>query len=338
MADIYFSKHRHQVKLAELKITHPFCSNAFAIKCKWALATRIDPDVEINILSASDLSITNGDNIFLFTKDFSTKMLVKLLDYCQTRNIKVNFLCHSEPVTNPDIYISLAPIARCFFHTNNLYNGDIPCHSLPIAWRDRIMPSPGNNTPFDGSMVTKEASIASTKDLLCLLSVTLQRPKEEMSRLIRKNVWERINCYDVLKDKAFVTNTDKQVPFDFQPNVDYGWLPSFMLTRLPPKIFLSLVHRSHYVIDPPGFGVATHRFWEAIYLNAIPIVKRTNTPIDRLYKALPCLIVDSWNNITQPYLEQCLTTLQTQMKTWKTKNPDFFTNFNAMLEFCEHNT
>lgn len=338
MIDHYYSKHRHQIKLAELKITHPFCSNAFAVKCKWALAIRIDPNVETNFMSASDLCIEDGDSIFLFTKDVSSKMLVKLSTYCSTRNIKVRLLCHSEPVTNPDIYISLAPIAKCFFHTNNLYDGDIHSHSLPIAWRDRIMPSPGNHTPFDGRMVEKEASVKVTKDVLCLLSVTLQRPKKEMSRLIRKNVWERINCYEALKNQPFITNTDKHVPFDIKQDEDYGWLPSFMLTRLPPKIFLSLVHRSQYVLDPPGFGIATHRFWEAIYLDAIPIVKRTHTPIDRLYKSLPCLIVDSWSDVTQSYLERCLITLQKRMEVWKTNNPEFFTDFNAMLGFCEKNT
>ena len=338
MTDQYFAKHRHQVKLAELKITHPFCSNAFAVKCKWALATRVDPEVKANFLTADDLCINDDDKIFLFTKDVCSEMVVKLLDYCTKRNMKVTLLCHCEPVTNPDIYITLAPIAKRFFHTNNLYTGSVPCHSLPIAWRDRIMPSPGNDTPFDGRMVQKELTVSVSKDLLCLLSVTLQRPKDEMTPHIRKNVWDRINFYQALKDKPFVTNTDKEVPFDVRQGEDYGWLPSFMLTRLPPKIFLSLVHRSHYVLDPPGFGIATHRFWEAIYLDAVPIVKQTHTPIDKLYEAMPCLIVSSWEDVTQELLEEGLTTYQNKMRTWKEDNPNFFTDFEAMLSFCQRHT
>lgn len=338
MTDIHYAKHRHQVKLAELKIAHPFCSNAFAVKCKWALATRIDSEMKNNFLSANDLCLNDGDLIFLFTKDINTEIIVKLSDYCNQRKVKVVVLCHSEPVTEPDFYISLAPIAKRFFHTNNLYVGSVPCHSLPIAWRDRIMPSPGNNTPFDGRMVEKERALPVSKDLLCLLSITLQRPKEDMHCLIRKNVWERIRCYQILNNKPFVTNTDVEVPFDVKQGDDYGWLPSFMLTRLPPKIFLSLVHRSHFVLDPAGFGVATHRFWEAIYLDAIPIVKRTYTPIDKLYESTPCLIVDSWEEVTKEALESCLTRYKRKMVTWKQENPSFFTDFNAMLSFCKNHT
>jgi len=338
MTDTYFAKHRYNLELARLKITHPFCSNAFAVKCKWALSTRIDSEMENNFLSARDLCINDDDRIFLFTNDVTSKMLAKLSRYCIQKNIKVVLFCHSEPVTQPDIYITSAPIAKRFFHTNNLYTGSVPCHSLPIAWRDRIMPSPGNDTPFDGRMVEKEYANRVAKDLLCLLSVTLQRPKEEMSRLIRKNVWERIRCYQSLEDKPFVTNTDKEVPFDVRHGVDYGWLPSFMLTRIPPKVFLSLVHRSHFVLDPPGFGIATHRFWEAIYLDAIPIVKRTYTPIDKLYEATPCLMVNSWEDVTEDFLKESLYTYQKKMQTWKEDNPNFFSDFEAMLAFCEKQT
>lgn len=338
MTDIYFSNHRYQIKLAALNITHPFCSNAFAVKCKWALARRIDSEMETNFLNARDLCINDGDRIFLFTKDVTSRMIDKLLRYCAQLNIKIILLCHSEPITEPDVYIQLAPIAKRFFHTNNLYTGSVPCHSFPIAWRDRIMPSPGNDSPFDGRMVEQEHTNLVSKDLLCLLSVTLQRPKEEMSRLIRKNVWERIKCYLSLKDKQFVTNTDKEVPFDIQYGDDYGWLPSFMLTRIPPKIFLSLIHRSHFVLDPPGFGTATHRFWEAIYLDAIPIVKRTHTPLDKLYESTPCLIVNSWEEITREYLEEILTIYQSKMRTWKENYPNFFSDFDTMLSFCEVQT
>ena len=50
-----------------------------------------------------------------------------------------------------------------------------------------------------------------------------------------------------------------------------------------------------------GNGVATHRFFEAIYLDDI-IVKKTYTAFDSLYKAFPCLEVDEWEEVTQEYL------------------------------------
>ena len=38
-------------------------------------------------------------------------------------------------------------------------------------------------------------------------------------------------------------------------------------------------------MSPRGNGEDCHRFYEAIYLDSIPIVKRTNTPFDKLYNA-----------------------------------------------------
>jgi hypothetical protein len=51
-----------------------------------------------------------------------------------------------------------------------------------------------------------------------------------------------------------------------------------------------------FVACPHGGGLDCHRNWEALCLGCIPIVK--TSAIDDLYKDLPVLIVENWENIT----------------------------------------
>ena len=65
-----------------------------------------------------------------------------------------------------------------------------------------------------------------------------------------------------------------------------------------------------FELCPEGNGIDTHRFYEAILNNTIPIVKK-NT-LYELYKQFPCIIVDNWNEITEENL-----------KIWKSKFPNY---------------
>ena len=56
------------------------------------------------------------------------------------------------------------------------------------------------------------------------------------------------------------------------------------------------VLRFSFVAAPTSRGQDTFRFWETISLGAIPIVLAG--PLDSFYVHLPCVIVDSWANIT----------------------------------------
>ena len=71
---------------------------------------------------------------------------------------------------------------------------------------------------------------------------------------------------------------------------------------VPVWIFYDTCHRSKYTLCPVGAGFATHRFYEALYLGSIPIVTRTNTPFDKIYKVFPCLVVNDWSEVTEEML------------------------------------
>lgn len=51
-----------------------------------------------------------------------------------------------------------------------------------------------------------------------------------------------------------------------------------------------------FVASPWGGGLDCHRTWEAIATGCIPIVRRS--PLDRLMRGLPVLLVDDWREVT----------------------------------------
>lgn len=66
--------------------------------------------------------------------------------------------------------------------------------------------------------------------------------------------------------------------------------------------YLRDVCHSIFIVSPHGNGLDCHRTWEALYLGAIPIVKRST--LDKMYEDLPVLIVDDWSEATQEFLEK----------------------------------
>jgi hypothetical protein len=54
---------------------------------------------------------------------------------------------------------------------------------------------------------------------------------------------------------------------------------------------------SRFVLSPPGNGFDCHRTWEAIYLGAIPIVKKKYWPFSHL--DLPVVVVEEWSELSQ---------------------------------------
>lgn len=57
-----------------------------------------------------------------------------------------------------------------------------------------------------------------------------------------------------------------------------------------------------FVLSPRGAGIDCHRTWEALYVNTIPIVRSDS--IDELYKNLPILIINDWNEINEEFLNK----------------------------------
>ena len=64
--------------------------------------------------------------------------------------------------------------------------------------------------------------------------------------------------------------------------------------------YLENIYNHPFVICPQGNGIDTHRTWECLYMNTIPIEKRNIN--NQFYTDLPILFVDDWEEITERFL------------------------------------
>ena len=92
---------------------------------------------------------------------------------------------------------------------------------------------------------------------------------------------ERVPVFELFKDKQFV-NVEKGINgqgFDF---------------------YIDNIYNHKFVICPRGNGLDTHRIWETLYLGSIPVVRKDIN--NWFYKSLPILYVNSWNDVTEDFL------------------------------------
>jgi hypothetical protein len=59
--------------------------------------------------------------------------------------------------------------------------------------------------------------------------------------------------------------------------------------------YLSKLGKYKFAICPPGNGIDSHRIWECLYLNVIPILIRSDFT-ERINKRFACVLLDSWND------------------------------------------
>jgi hypothetical protein len=66
--------------------------------------------------------------------------------------------------------------------------------------------------------------------------------------------------------------------------------------------YYSYIDEYKFILSPRGAGEDCHRTWESLYLGVIPIVMKS--PISDIYKGLPVLEIDDWDNINKEFLEE----------------------------------
>jgi hypothetical protein len=100
------------------------------------------------------------------------------------------------------------------------------------------------------------------------------------------------------------------------------------ILRNPPtdsKTFLREVSKSTFCICPFGSGYDSHRIWEALYLNTIPVVPRCIG--FSKFKDLPILTVNDWSSVDINFLNNAATRIQL---------PDYSME-SLSIEYWRHN-
>ena len=73
--------------------------------------------------------------------------------------------------------------------------------------------------------------------------------------------------------------------------------------KLHIKECLEYMDKSKYIICMEGSGIDTHRVYECLLIDCVPIMKRT--PLERMFKDynLPGIFIDSWDEIDENFIE-----------------------------------
>ena len=79
--------------------------------------------------------------------------------------------------------------------------------------------------------------------------------------------------------------------------INSGIKLEYQAERLPIRECLSLINNCKYVICLEGSGIDTHRVYECLLMDCVPIMKRT--PLEKMFLKynLPGIFVDSWDDL-----------------------------------------
>jgi hypothetical protein len=287
-------------------LTFKLSQIGFGLNCDVSFTNRVDclpSEDEINKLK-------NGSTIFIDVCPQMFSRANSVIELFKERKIKGSFYLMKEPVVSRDVIETLKPVSTNIFVQSNIYDDD-NVHAMPIGIRDcgKVVEMCNG---FWHKQLLDEGKQERDKEFLCYLCFTCStHPSRE--HLLR-----------LLGDKGYVCNLNKK-------NFGRPTWPVFCGT-VPVDINYEHTNKSVYALCPQGEGVDTHRFWECIYLNTIPIVIKTNTAFDKVYNVFPCLAVNSWEDITEEYLLSKKDECQHRMKNFKSQYPNMFTDLNSIEE------
>lgn len=94
---------------------------------------------------------------------------------------------------------------------------------------------------------------------------------------------DRAEPYNIFKGKSWVTLIQGKNGSGFDDYIDN-------------------IYNHKFILSPRGNGIDTHRKWESLYLNTIPIEKRNIN--NSFYEDLPICLVDDWNEINEDFLNK----------------------------------
>lgn len=314
-----FIKYRNSVAA---KINIQLSTFGLACQCDYVVCNRFFGAFPKWSIDAECLAhIPNGGRIFLNCVDSGYSVYRDVLHRVFSANPEKKYVFYIMIEPEDGIVDILRDICRysCGFYVNCNVVDDPRVHNMPIGIRDG-----GEVLDFHRGFSQKMLLNAHEKwigtngirrDILCLLCFSYTHQ-------------ERHQAYNMLANKPFITDLNKD-------SNKYGSTQSRLLGRVPVEYNYEMTARAVYAISPRGCGEATHRFFEAIYLDCIPVVKRTNTVFDRLYALYPCLVVDDWNQITEELLTTNQIELQDKIVAFKERFPGWFQDPATIREMMD---
>lgn len=217
-----------------------------------------------NTFSKEAVEAFNGVPI-IYTLTGNVASLFKEL---QKVNKQVIVITHSADVpADKTLYDTMPETVIKWFAQNVTHVGE-KLHGLPIGIENPQRIS-FHHQDKQAKLLAKMAEPRPYKNLLYLnCSVWTRRD-------------ERTECYKQLAGKPWVTTVTNPNIFDFDGYIDN-------------------IHGHKFVACPRENGIDTHRTWESLYLEAIPIERESVA--NSFWKNLPILFVNEWSEVTEELL------------------------------------
>ena len=136
----------------------------------------------------------------------------------------------------------------------------------------------------------------------------LQRGRERVARAIEAGTFRKTRAllvqFNPEGSRKFILAYAKQHWADFA-TIGNGGLE----TGLPHAEYLEHLAKFHFVLSPKGNALDCPRTWEALYMGVIPVLLKQGAPMDNgLFRGLPVLLLDRWEDLTRDLLLETLRT------------------------------
>jgi hypothetical protein len=118
------------------------------------------------------------------------------------------------------------------------------------------------------------------------------------------DIQREVRCIKNLVYMNFDTKTypvERQYVYDLFCNKPWVTKGTFDISLDGRRQFLRDLRNHTFVLCPRGNGVDTHRLWETLYMESIPIVRR-HVAMEDFYD-MPICFIDSWEEVTPEFLE-----------------------------------
>lgn len=116
---------------------------------------------------------------------------------------------------------------------------------------------------------------------------------------------EQLNIYNIYSNFSYQTFPLVRLPLykliQKMPEVRMGNLDSSQTGKTK---YLNEIRKSNMVLCPRGNGIDTFRFWETLYLGAVPVVVEEDLPKGILDFDFPLILLRNWDEITDARLIQ----------------------------------
>ena len=216
-----------------------------------------------------------------------------------------------KPFTN-DHFKRIAPYVSKVYAINNLCNYE-PVKTIPIGFQDSSL-----------SIIQKCRLRGMTrKNILLYMNFALNTNKIKRTECL-KSFYETGDYPSNLRDRIVPDVSSRmqmsfsQEPYQFrmQSRVKDWVVRDGKVDR---ETFYAKIARAKYVLCPEGTGIDCHRTYEAIYFDAIPVMK--SNEMNNFFKEIPVVIVSDWRMVTKEWLLDNYSEHLSRLSKWKSANP-----------------